>query len=84
MIHRDPTPLFLGENPAVVSAPPAALRAYLALVAALCGCATAVMLMMSVAADTGAEAERIAASQDGSYPTALVSALTVSFTKPLR
>jgi hypothetical protein len=84
MIHRRPAPLYLGENPAVVCAPRAAMRAYLALMAALGGCLTAVMLMMSVAANSGSEADRITATQDNTYPATLAAALTVNLSKPLR
>jgi hypothetical protein len=74
MIHPDSNPLCLGETRAVVAAPSAAVRAYLALVAGLGGVTTAVMLMMSVAANT----------QDDSYAATLVAALTVNLSKPLR
>ncbi|MGH1572207.1 hypothetical protein ACRAWG_17860 [Methylobacterium sp. P31] len=84
MIHRSQSPLYLGETPAVATAPRAMVRAYLAVVAALGGLVTAVMLMMSVAADSGGEAERIAATQDDSYAATLVAALAVNFSKPLR
>jgi hypothetical protein len=84
MVHPDSTPLCLGETRAVVAAPSAALRAYLALVAALGGSVTAGLLMMSVAANSGGEAERIAATQDDSYAATLVAALAVNLSKPLR
>ncbi|MHB2206045.1 hypothetical protein [Methylobacterium sp. CM6257] len=84
MIHRSPSPLYLSETPAVVAAPRAMVRAYLALVAALGGLATAAMLMTSVATNSGGEAERIAATQDDGYAATLVAALAVNFSKPLR
>ena len=84
MIQTDPTPLGLTEPQAVVAVPRAALRAYLALVAALGGMMTAGMLMMSVATNSGTEADRIAATQDDGYAATLVSALTVNLSKPLR
>ena len=40
--------------------------------------------MMSVAANSGGEAERIAGTQDDSYAATLVAALTVNLSKPLR
>jgi hypothetical protein len=42
------------------------------------------MLMMSVAANSGSEAERISATQEDSYATTLVGALAVNLSKPLR
>ena len=45
MIHPDSSPLCLGQTHAVVAAPRAAVRAYLALVSGLGGLTTAVMLM---------------------------------------
>ena len=42
------------------------------------------MLMMSVAANSGNEAERISATQEDSYATTLVGALAVNLSKPLR
>jgi hypothetical protein len=82
MMPPSPSSLCLDEARAV--APRAALRAYLALVAALGGLTTAGMLMMSVAANTGAEAERITATQDDSYAATLVAALAVNLAKPQR
>ena len=67
-----------------VAAPTVALRAYLALVAALGGGATALMLMLSVAANSGNEAERIADAQGYGYASTLVGALAVNLSKPLR
>ena len=84
MSLHSPTSLCLGETPAVVAAPRAAVRAYLALVAALGGLITAGMLMMSVAANSGGEAERITATQDDSYAATLVAALSINLSKPLR
>ena len=52
--------------------------------AALGGSVTAGLLMMSVAANSGGEAERIAATQDDSYAATLVAALAVNLSKPLR
>ena len=84
MIQPDTSPLGLGETRAVVAAPRAAVRAYLALVAALGGLTTAGMLMMSIAANSGGEAERITGTQDDSYAATLAAALTVNLSKPLR
>jgi|GEM_PF-1396645 len=84
MIPTDPAPLCLSESQAIVGAPRAAIRAYLASVAALGGMVTAGMLMMSVAANSGNEAERIAATQDDGYAATLVAALGVNFSRPLR
>jgi hypothetical protein len=84
MIHPDSSPMCVGETHAVVAAPSAAVRAYLALVAGLGGLTTAVMLMMSVAANSGGEAERIAGTQDDGYAATLVAALAVNLSKPLR
>jgi hypothetical protein len=79
-----PSSLCLGEAPAAVATPRAALRAYLALVAALGGLMTAGLLMLSVAADVGGEAERITATQDDGYGATLVAALAVNLSKPQR
>ncbi|SDN19725.1 hypothetical protein SAMN05216360_106240 [Methylobacterium phyllostachyos] len=84
MIQPDPVPLCLSQTPAAVVAPRVALRAYLALVAACGGLLTGGMLMMSVVSNSGAEAERIALTQDDSYAATLVAALSVDFAKPLR
>ncbi|MCJ2096875.1 hypothetical protein MKK67_30845 [Methylobacterium sp. J-072] len=83
MIHRSPSPLCL-DGTAASPVPRAAVRAYLALVAGFGAVMTAVMLMMSVAANSGDEAERIADTQDDGYTTTLVSALAVNLSKPLR
>ena len=80
MIQTDSTPLGLTEPQAAVAVP----RAFLALVAALGGMMTAGMLMMSVATNSGNEADRIAATQDDGYAATLVSALSVNLSKPLR
>ncbi|MCJ2122477.1 hypothetical protein [Methylobacterium sp. J-077] len=45
---------------------------------------TAVLLMTSVAANSGDEAERIADTQDDGYAATLISALAVNLSKPLR
>lgn len=84
MIQPDPAPMCLSEPQAIAAAPRAAQRAYLALVAALGGMATAGMLMMSIATNSGAEAGRIASMQDEDYAATLVAALTVNLSKPLR
>lgn len=84
MIQSDPAPLLLSEPQALDAAPRAAMRAYLASVAALGGIVTAGMLMMSMAANSGNEAERITSTQDDSYAATLVAALSVNFSKPLR
>ena len=84
MPSHGPSSLCLDETPLVVAAPRAAVRAYLALVAAIGGLTTACMLMMSVAANSGGEAERITATQDDSYAATLVAALSINLSKPLR
>ena len=84
MIQPDPAPLCLSQTQAAVMAPRAAIRAYLALVAACGGLFTGGMLMMSVASNNGDEAERIASMQDDSYVATLVAALSVNLAKPLR
>ncbi len=61
-----------------------AARAYLALMAGLGGALTGVMLMMSVAANSGHEVERIADVLRNGYGETLVAALTVNLSKPLR
>ncbi len=81
-MSHSPSPLCLAETGAVASVPSVAVRAYL--VAGLGGLVTAVMLMMSVAANSGNEAERISATQEDSYATTLVGALAVNLSKPLR
>ncbi|MGT2485235.1 hypothetical protein ACU4GA_02705 [Methylobacterium oryzae CBMB20] len=83
-MSHSPSPLCLAETEAAEAVPRAAVRAYLALVAGLGGLVTAAMLMMSVAANSGNEAERISATQDDSYATTLVGALAVNLSKPLR
>ena len=83
MIPRSTAPLYAGTaNAAPV--PRVAVRAYLATVAGLGAMVTAVMLMMSVAANSGGEAERIADTQDDGYAATLVSALAINLSKPLR
>lgn len=84
MIPTDSAPLCLSESQAVATAPRAAMRAYLALVAAIGGTVTAGMLMMSVAANSGNEAQRITATRDDGYAATLVAALSVNLSKPLR
>lgn len=84
MIKSDPAPVCLSQTQDYAVAPRAAVRAYLALVAALGGMVTAGMLMMSVAANSGGEAERIASMQDDGYAATLVAALSVNLSKPLR
>ncbi|MCJ2142064.1 hypothetical protein [Methylobacterium sp. E-066] len=83
MIHRSPSPLCL-DGTAASPVPRAAVRAYLASVAGFGAVMTAVMLMMSVAANSGDEAERIADTHDDGYTATLVSALAVNLSKPLR
>ena len=80
MSDRSPTPL----HPAAAAFPRAALRAYLALMAGCGATMTAIMLMMSVAANSGGEAERIADTQDDGYAATFVAALAVNLSKPLR
>lgn len=84
MIDPSPSPLFLGEDVVAATVPRAASRAYLALMAGLGGAATGVMLMMSVAANSGNEAERITDAQGDGYGATLVGALAVNLSKPLR
>ena len=84
MLPHSPSSLCLGDAPGVAAAPRAAVRAYLALVAAIGGLTTAGMLMMSVAANSGGEAERIMATQDESYAATLVAALAVNLSQPQR
>lgn len=57
---------------------------YLTLMAGLGGALTGVILMMSMAANSGQEAERLAEAQRDGYGATLVAALTVNFSKPLR
>jgi hypothetical protein len=83
MIDRSLSPLDLA-NGAAAPVPRAAVRAYLALVSGLGAIITAVMLMMSVASNSGGEAERIADTQDDGYAATLVSALAINLSKPLR
>ena len=82
MIDPSPSPVYVGGARGGVAAPSIALRAYLALVAALGGGVTALMLMMSVAANSGGEAERIADAQG--YTSTFVGALAANLSKPLR
>lgn len=84
MSDRSPSPLTLGDCSVETIVPRAAVRAYLALSAGLGAVVTALMLMMSVAANSGGEAERIADTQDDGYGMTLVSALAVNLAKPLR
>lgn len=83
MFDRSATSLGLGCT-AAAPVPSAAVRAYLALVAGLGAMMTATLLMMSVAANSGGEAERIADTQDDGYTLTFVSALAVNLSKPLR
>ncbi|MCJ2058824.1 hypothetical protein MKL09_20035 [Methylobacterium sp. J-048] len=83
MIPRSPSPLYL-DTAAAAPVPRLAVRAYFATVAGLGAVVTAVMLMMSVAANSGGEAERIADTQDDGYTATLVSALAISLSKLLR
>ena len=77
MNDPSPTPLYVGESPVAVPIPRAFERAYLWLVAGLGGVATAGLLIVAVATQSNADAERIAASQaSGSrYLDTLVSAM---------
>ena len=84
MIQTNPTPLCLREPQANVAVPRAAMRAYLALVAAVGGMTTAGMLMMSVATNSSNEADRIASMQDHGYAATLLAALSINLSKPLR
>ncbi|MHC2108125.1 hypothetical protein [Methylobacterium sp. CM6246] len=83
MIPRSPPSLYVYAGQAA-PVPRAAVRAYVATVAGLGAITTAVMLMMSVAANSGGEAERIADTQDDGYAATLVSALAINLSKPLR
>ncbi|GJD35857.1 hypothetical protein [Methylobacterium aerolatum] len=80
MSDRTSSPLVLSD--ALV--PRAAVRAWLAVSGGMGALATGLMLMLSVAANSGGEAERITETQDDAYLTTLVSALAVNFAKPLR
>lgn len=84
MITHGSSPLSLAEIEPVTAVPRAAVRAYLAFVSGLGAVVTAVLLMMSVAANSGGEAERIAGTQDDSYAATLMGALAINFSKPLR
>ncbi len=84
MSDRTPSPLLLSDCDVDPIVPRAAVRAWLAVSAGTGALATALMLMMSVAANSGGEAERIADTQDQAYLSTLVSALAVNFAKPLR
>lgn len=84
MTDRRPSPLTLDDCDDVAIVPRVAIRAYLALTAALGAGITGLMLIMSVAANTSGEAERIAETHDDSYALTLVSALAVNLAKPLR
>jgi len=84
MSDSSPTPLALGPCAPESIVPRAAVRAYLALSAGLGAVVTGLMLMMSVAANSGGEAERIADTRDDGYALTLVSALAVNLAKPLR
>ena len=84
MTDSSQSSLFLGEAPAAVPMPRVAVRAYLALVAATGGAVTAVLLMMSVATNSGSEAERIADTRSGGYAATLIPALAVNLSRPLR
>ncbi len=84
MSDRIPSPLLLTECDVDPIVPRAAVRAWLAVSAGTGALATALMLMMSVAANSGGEAERIADTQDEAYLSTLASALAVNFAKPLR
>ncbi|MCJ2073658.1 hypothetical protein MKK75_33535 [Methylobacterium sp. J-030] len=84
MIQPNSAPLCLSEPQVVVAAPRAAMRAYLALVAALGGMVTAGMLMMAMATNGSTEADRIVSMQDDGYAATLMSALCVNLSKPLR
>ena len=78
------SPLVLADCDVDTLVPRAAVRAWLAVSAGAGALITALMLMMSVAANSGGEAERIADTQDEAYTSTLVSALAVNFAKPLR
>jgi hypothetical protein len=64
--------------------PRAAVRAYIALSASTGAAITGLMLILSVAANSGGEAERIADTRDDGYFPTLVSALAINLAKPLR
>jgi hypothetical protein len=84
MSDRSSSPLALSNCSVDALVPRAAVRAWLAVSAGLGALITGLMLMMSVAANSGGEAERIADTQDDAYTRTLVSALAVNFAKPLR
>ena len=84
MMDFSSTPLFLGENPVAGPMPHAAPRASLAVVSAAGAGLTAVLLMMSVAVNSGSEAERIAEARDDGYVATLASALATNLSMPLR
>jgi hypothetical protein len=84
MSDCSPTPLLLTDCDAEAIVPRAAVRAWLAVSAGTGATITALMLMMSVAANSGGEAERIADTQDDAYLSTLASALAVNLAKPLR
>ena len=82
-MSRSSTSLSFGET-RLAAAPRAAVRAYLAVAGALGALTTGTMLIMAVAANSGSEAARIAATQDAGYAATLVSALAVDLPKPQR
>ncbi|MCJ2012970.1 hypothetical protein [Methylobacterium sp. J-076] len=84
MSDRSPSPLALGDCAAEPLVPRAAVRAYLALSAGLGATVTGLMLMLSVASNSGGEAERIADTHDDGYVLTLAAALAVNLAKPLR
>jgi len=84
MSDRSTPPLTLGDCAVETIVPRAAVRAYLALSAGLGATITGLMLMMSVAANSGGEAERIADTRNDGYALTFVSALAVNLAKPLR
>ncbi len=84
MSDRTPSPLVFTECAVDAHVPRAAARAYIALSAATGAAFTGLMLILSVAANSGGEAERIADTRDDGYFPTLVTALAVNFAKPLR
>ena len=65
MNDTSPPPLFLNENPVAVPLPRAVQQAYLWVITGLGGLATIALFVFAVATQSGADAERIAAAQNG-------------------
>ncbi len=82
MSDSSPQPLFMNENPAAVPVPRAFQQAYLWLIAGLGGSAMLGLVVVGIATQSSAHAERIAGAQGQPGIHGLVGALAIAQGRP--